>query len=47
MTELEGDPTHDELVRAVPADEASLVVHESSFATPEGERRHERRRFPR
>ncbi|MFE6847713.1 hypothetical protein [Streptomyces sp. NPDC057686] len=37
----EGNLTHDELVQALPADEARLVVHELSFATPEGDRRNE------
>ncbi|MGW6859159.1 cofilin family protein [Streptomyces xanthophaeus] len=39
--ELEGNLTHDELVSTLPADQARLVVHELSFATPEGARRHE------
>ncbi|MFJ3963220.1 hypothetical protein [Streptomyces sp. NPDC090036] len=39
--ELEGNLTHDELVSALPADQARLVVHELTFATPEGARRHE------
>ncbi|MGW6841246.1 cofilin family protein [Streptomyces sp. NPDC054958] len=39
--ELEGNLTHDELVSALPADQARLVVHELSFATPEGARRYE------
>ncbi|WP_405533739.1 cofilin family protein (plasmid) [Streptomyces avidinii] len=39
--ELEGNLTHDELVSALPADQARLVVHELSFATPQGARRHE------
>ncbi|WP_405546481.1 cofilin family protein (plasmid) [Streptomyces goshikiensis] len=39
--ELEGNLTHDELVTALPADQARLIVHELSFATPEGARRHE------
>ncbi|OEJ35062.1 cofilin family protein [Streptomyces subrutilus] len=39
--ELEGNLTHDELLQALPSDEARLVVHELSFATREGMRRHE------
>ncbi|WP_327364966.1 hypothetical protein [Streptomyces sp. NBC_01296] len=39
--ELEANLTHDELVSALPVDQAHLVVHELSFATPEGARRHE------
>lgn len=39
--EVEGNLTHDELVSALPADEARLVVHELSFATSDGARRHE------
>ncbi|MFG2716308.1 cofilin family protein [Streptomyces goshikiensis] len=39
--EMEGNLTHDELVSALPADQARLFVHELSFATPEGSRRHE------
>ncbi|MEU9237590.1 cofilin family protein [Streptomyces subrutilus] len=39
--ELEGNLTHDELLQALPSDEARLVVHELSFATREGTRRHE------
>ncbi|MGW6841255.1 cofilin family protein [Streptomyces sp. NPDC054958] len=39
--ELEGNLTHDELVSALPDDQARLIVHELSFATPEGARRHE------
>ncbi|MFD7262219.1 hypothetical protein [Streptomyces sp. NPDC059874] len=41
VVEVEGNLTHDELVSALPADQARLVVHELSFATPEGARRHE------
>ncbi|MEW1693412.1 cofilin family protein [Streptomyces sp. NPDC091265] len=37
----EGNLTHDELMRALPTDEARLVVHELAFATQEGARRHE------
>ncbi len=39
--ELEGNLTHDELVSALPADQARLVVHELSSATPQGAHRHE------
>nr|WSX48087.1 cofilin family protein [Streptomyces sp. NBC_00974] len=39
--ELEGNLTQDELVSALPADEARLLVHEVSFAAPGGARRHE------
>lgn len=39
--EVEGNLTHDELLQALPADEPRLVVHELSFASPEGTRRHE------
>ncbi|MFD9333048.1 hypothetical protein ACFWBF_01300 [Streptomyces sp. NPDC060028] len=39
--EVEGNLTHEELVAALPAAEARLVVHELSFATAEGARRHE------
>ncbi|WP_328923444.1 hypothetical protein OG429_01505 [Streptomyces sp. NBC_00190] len=41
LVEVEGNLTHEELVAALPVDEARLVVHELSFATPEGARRHE------
>ncbi|CAM5264445.1 cofilin family protein [Streptomyces avidinii] len=41
VPELESNLTHDELVSALPAGQARLVVHELSFATPEGARRHE------
>ncbi|MET9604107.1 cofilin family protein [Streptomyces sp. NPDC006512] len=37
----EANLTHDELIAALPADEARLVVHELSFATREGTRRNE------
>lgn len=40
--EVEGNLPHEELVAALPAEEVRLVVHELSFATPEGARRHER-----
>ncbi|OKK15996.1 hypothetical protein AMK16_24960 [Streptomyces sp. CB00455] len=40
--ELEGNLTHDELLEALPPDEPRLIVHELSFATREGMRRHER-----
>ncbi|CAM5665987.1 hypothetical protein SAVIM338S_06901 [Streptomyces avidinii] len=39
--EVEGNLTHDELVAALPADAPRLVVHELSFASPDGARRHE------
>ncbi|MFB6809218.1 hypothetical protein [Streptomyces sp. NPDC056387] len=39
--DLEGNLTQDELVAALPADAPRLVVHELSFATPEGARRNE------
>lgn len=38
---LEGNLTHDELLQALPPGEACLVVHELSFASREGSRRHE------
>ncbi|MFD9726158.1 hypothetical protein [Streptomyces sp. NPDC059072] len=38
---VEGNLTHDELIGALPADHARLVVHELAFATAEGTRRHE------
>ncbi|MBT2451412.1 hypothetical protein J7F03_30975 [Streptomyces sp. ISL-43] len=41
VPEVEGNLTHDELVQALPADEARLVVYEVPFATPEGARRHQ------
>ncbi|MEU9305545.1 hypothetical protein [Streptomyces sp. NPDC048269] len=41
VVELEGNLTHDELLQALPPDEARLVVHELYFATREGMRRHE------
>ncbi|MFE2326670.1 hypothetical protein ACFXD5_22535 [Streptomyces sp. NPDC059385] len=41
VVEVEGNLTHDELVAALPADQARLVVHELSFATPEGARKRE------
>ncbi len=41
VVELEGNLTHDELLQALPPDAARLVVHELSFATREGMRRHE------
>lgn len=42
VPELEGNLTHEELLRALPSDAARLVVHDLSFATREGARRHER-----
>ncbi|MDX6765008.1 cofilin family protein, partial [Streptomyces sp. F8] len=41
VPELEGNLTHDELVQGLPSDEPRLVVHELSFASPEGTRRNE------
>ena len=41
VVEVEGNLTHEELVSALPPDEARLVVHELSFAPPEGARRRE------
>ncbi|MFB6477434.1 hypothetical protein ACFCXF_03115 [Streptomyces virginiae] len=41
VAEVEGNLTHGELVAALPADQARLVVHELAFASPEGARRHE------
>ncbi|MFI5639456.1 hypothetical protein ACIA8H_18850 [Streptomyces goshikiensis] len=38
--ELEGNLTHDELVQALPSDQARLIVHELAFASKEGTRRH-------
>ncbi|APU44819.1 MULTISPECIES: cofilin family protein [unclassified Streptomyces] len=40
VPEVEGNLTHEELVQALPADEPRLVVHELSFASPEGTRKH-------
>ncbi|MFG2875458.1 hypothetical protein ACGFYU_10695 [Streptomyces sp. NPDC048337] len=42
VPEVEGNLSHEELLQALPADEARLVVHELSFATREGARRHAR-----
>ncbi|MET9962797.1 cofilin family protein [Streptomyces sp. NPDC006326] len=42
VPEVEANLTHDELIQALPADAPRLVVHELSFATHEGARRHER-----
>ncbi|RSS34387.1 hypothetical protein EF912_36855 [Streptomyces sp. WAC07061] len=39
--ETEANWTHDELLLALPPAEPRLVVHELSFATPTGARRHE------
>ncbi|MFF8266799.1 hypothetical protein ACF059_05340 [Streptomyces sp. NPDC016562] len=39
--EVEGNLTHEELIQALPGDQARLVVHELSFAAPDGARRHE------
>ncbi|WP_406179137.1 cofilin family protein [Streptomyces sp. NBC_01006] len=41
VVEAESNLTHEELLEALPADEARLVVHELFFATPGGERRRE------
>ncbi|MFC9294592.1 hypothetical protein ACFTWH_13440 [Streptomyces sp. NPDC057011] len=41
VPEVEGNLSHEELVQALPAEEARLVVHELFFATREGARRHE------
>ncbi|MFF3723795.1 cofilin family protein [Streptomyces erythrochromogenes] len=41
VADLEGNLTHDELVQGLPSDEPRLVVHELSFASPEGMRRNE------
>ncbi|MGW6993339.1 hypothetical protein [Streptomyces sp. NPDC054946] len=38
---VEAEPTHEELLQALPVEEPRLVVHELSFATREGARRHE------
>lgn len=37
--EVEGSLTPEELVEALPADQPRLVVHELSFASPDGTRR--------
>lgn len=42
VAEVEGNLTHEELLQALPVDEPRLVVHELSFASPEGMRRNER-----
>ncbi|MFE6847256.1 cofilin family protein [Streptomyces sp. NPDC057686] len=39
VADIEGNLTHDELVEALPSDEPRLVVHELSFASPEGMRK--------
>lgn len=39
VPEVEGNLTHDELVQAMPADEPRLVIHDLSFASPEGMRK--------
>lgn len=36
VVEVESNLTHDELIQALPADEARLVAHELFFATPKG-----------
>ncbi|MEU9182708.1 hypothetical protein AB0C90_39115 [Streptomyces sp. NPDC048550] len=41
VPEVEANLTHDELVAALPADEARLVAHELCFASHEGARRNE------
>ncbi|MFE3607488.1 hypothetical protein [Streptomyces goshikiensis] len=38
--ELEGNLTHEELLQALPPDQARLIVHELAFASREGTRRH-------
>lgn len=42
VPEVAGNLTHDELLASLPADEPRLIVHELSFASPEGTRRNER-----
>ncbi|MER5757663.1 cofilin family protein [Streptomyces sp. NPDC002082] len=39
VAEVEGNLTPEELVEALPADQPRLVVHELSFASPDGTRR--------
>ncbi|MGW1769729.1 cofilin family protein [Streptomyces sp. NPDC002073] len=39
VAEVEGNLTPEELVDALPADQPRLVIHELSFASPEGMRR--------
>ncbi|MFD3698783.1 hypothetical protein ACFWUZ_21975 [Streptomyces sp. NPDC058646] len=41
VPDMEANLTHEELLRALPADEPRLVVHELAFATREGARRNE------
>ncbi|MFE5538527.1 hypothetical protein ACFQ78_22625 [Streptomyces sp. NPDC056519] len=41
QVQVQGNLTHDELVRALPVHEARLVVHELRFADPDGARRNE------
>ncbi|MFI9743323.1 hypothetical protein [Streptomyces sp. NPDC052494] len=41
VVEVEANLTHEELLQALPAGEPRLVVHELSFASREGARRHE------
>ncbi|MFI6417265.1 hypothetical protein ACIBG6_07610 [Streptomyces sp. NPDC050842] len=42
VPETEANWTQDELLQNLPTDQARLIVHELSFATPNGARRHER-----
>ncbi|WP_030761626.1 cofilin family protein [Streptomyces sp. NRRL F-2664] len=41
VPELEANLTHDELVQGLPSDQPRLVLHELSFASPEGTRRNQ------
>lgn len=41
VVEMEANLTHEELLQALPVEEPRLVVHELSFASREGARRHE------
>ncbi|MGW7099699.1 cofilin family protein [Streptomyces sp. NPDC054838] len=41
VVEVEANLTHEELLQALPIGEPRLVVHELSFASREGARRHE------
>ncbi|RST03733.1 hypothetical protein EF904_20630 [Streptomyces sp. WAC05950] len=42
VVEVEANLTHEELIQALPVEEPRLIVHELSFASREGARRHER-----
>ncbi|MGW6577480.1 cofilin family protein, partial [Streptomyces sp. NPDC054945] len=42
VLEVEANLTHEELLQALPLEEPRLVVHELSFASQDGARRHER-----